>query len=158
MERLTNHFDYCKMIDCKFYDPELFKQGKCKFFDIGIQHCHEKRMNDKLREYEDAEEQGLLIRVPSRKVWESSGDAVYYIYDYEIVECINCGISVDCEGNIWIALACDEDIFPYRTPIPEIDTSFEDWCKNSTDVKIEEWGKTVFLTREEAEVALERMK
>ena len=158
MERLTNHFDYCKIIDCKFYDAELRKQGKCKFFDNSIEHCHEKRMNDKLREYEDAEEQGLLIRVPSRNVWESSGDAVYYIYDYEIVECINCGISVDCEGNIWIALACDEDIFPYRIPIPEIDTRPEDWCRNSTDVKIEEWGKTVFLTKEEAEAALERME
>lgn len=112
----------------------------------------------KLADYEDAEEQGLLIRVPSRNVWESSGDAVYYIYDYEIVECINCGISVDCEGNIWIALACDEDIFPYRRPIPEIDTSLEDFCKNSTDVKIEEWGKTVFMTREEAEAALAEME
>ena len=151
MERLTKrelnkvgNVHYCK---CFFRDCD----GNCGTCDLQYE------ADMKLKDYEDAEEQGLLIRVPSRKVWESSGDAVYYIYDYEIVECINCGISVDCEGNIWIALACDEDIFPYRTPIPEIDTSFEDWCKNSTDVKIEEWGKTVFLTREEAEEELERM-
>lgn len=66
MERLTNHFDYCKMIDCKYYDAELFKQGKCKFFDQSIEHCHEKRLNDKLREYEDLEEQGLLIKLPCK--------------------------------------------------------------------------------------------
>ena len=148
MERLTDNTSYCtSWSDCEIHED------RCPI----LSSCYDRKIYNKLKAYEDAEEQGLLIRVPSRKVWESSGDAVYYIYDYEIVECINCGISVDCEGNIWIALACDEDIFPYRTPIPEIDTSFEDWCKNSTDVKIEEWGKTVFLAREEAEAALERM-
>ena len=146
--RLTRRFeeDGVKAVWCRSIN-DTFLEGESGYEEA-----------EKLAAYEDAEEQGLLIRVPSRKVWESSGDAVYYIYDYEIVECINCGISVDCEGNIWIALACDEDIFPYRTPIPEIDTSFEDWCKNSTDVKIEEWGKTVFLTREEAEAALAEME
>ena len=85
MERLTNHFDYCKMIDCKFYDAELYKQGKCKFFDKSIEHCHEKRMNDKLKEYEDAEEQGLLLKLPCK-----IGNKIYVIpseinYDLNII-------------------------------------------------------------------------
>ena len=106
---------------------------------------------NKLAEYEDAEEQGLLLRLPCKDVFESSGDTVYYIFDYEIVECINCGVSIDCERKLWIALACDEHIFPYRRPIPEIDLDPTDWCKNTTEVSVDEWGKTLFLTKEEAE-------
>lgn len=111
---------------------------------------------NRLAEYEDAEEQGLLLRLPCKDAFESSGDAVYYIFDYEIVECINCGVSIDCERKLWIALACDEHIFPYRRPIPEIDLDPTDWCKNTTEVSVDEWGKTVFLTKEKAEQALEK--
>ena len=113
-----------------------------------------KAVVDKLADYEDKQEQGLL---PSRSVFESEGDTVYYIFDYEISECINCGISVDADGVMWIALACYEHIFPYREPIAEFDTDPTDWCLNTTSVKLEEWEKTVFLTRSEAEEALAKM-
>ena len=112
----------------------------------------------KLREYETAEEDGRLVVLPSNQVWESQGDIVYYIYDYEITECVNCGISICADGKAWIGLAADEDIFPYREPIAEFDTDPTDWCKKTTDVLALEWGKTVFLTREEAEKALEEME
>lgn len=111
-----------------------------------------------LKTYKDAEEQGLLLRLPCKDVFESSGDTVYYIFDYEIVECINCGVSIDCERKLWIALACDEHIFPYRRPMPEIDLDPTDWCKNTTEVSIDEWGKTVFLTKEEAEQSLDTIR
>lgn len=106
----------------------------------------------------EAEEQGLLLKLPARNVFESSGDAVYYIYDYEIVECINCGISLDCEGVMWITLGCDENIFQYRNMIAGIDTDPTDCCSKTTDVRIDEWGKTVFLTKEEAEAKLKELK
>ena len=112
----------------------------------------------KLREYETAEEDGRLVVLPSNQVWESQGDIVYYIYDYEITECVNCGISICADGKAWIALAADEDIFPYREPIAEFDTDPTDWCKKTTDVLALEWGKTVFLTRGEAEKALKEME
>ena len=112
----------------------------------------------KLKEYEDLEEQGLLLRLPCKDVFESSGDTVYYIFDYEIVECINCGVSIDCEGKAWVALACDEHIFPYRRPMPEIDLDPTDWCNNTTEVSVDEWGKTVFLTKAEAEQKLKEME
>ena len=96
--------------------------------------------------------------LPSNQVWKSQGDIVYYIYDYEITECVNCGISICADGKAWIGLAADEDIFPYREPIAEFDTDPTDWCKKTTDVLALEWGKTVFLTREEAESALEEVK
>ena len=113
-----------------------------------------KNLMAKLREYQKLEEQGLLLRLPCKDVYSSSGDTVYYIFDYEIAECINCGVSMDYEGKLWIALACDEHIFPYRNPDPEHDLDPTDWCINSTQVTIDEWGKTVFLTKEEAEQAL----
>lgn len=89
---------------------------------------------------------------------ESQGDIVYYIYDYEITECENCGISIWADGKAWIGLAADEDIFPYREPIAEFGTDPTDWCKKTTDVLVSEWGKTVFLTHEEAEKALKEME
>ena len=113
---------------------------------------------DKLAEYETAEDEGRLVVLPSNQVWESQGDIVYYIYDYEITECVNCGISICADGKAWIALAADEDIFPYREPIAEFDTDPTDWCKKTTDVLALEWGKTVFLTRGEAEKALKEME
>ena len=112
----------------------------------------------KLAEYETAEEEGRLVVLPSNQVWKSQGDIVYYIYDYEITECVNCGISICADGKVWIGLAADEDIFPYREPIAEFDTDPTDWCKKTTDVLALEWGKTVFLTRGEAEKALKEME
>ena len=113
---------------------------------------------NKLAEYETAEDEGRLVVLPSNQVLESQGDIVYYIYGYEITECMNCGISICADGKAWIGLAADEDIFPYREPIAEFDTDPTDWCKKTTDVLALEWGKTVFLTREEAEKALEEME
>ena len=117
-----------------------------------------RRIIERLAEYEDLEEQGLLLRLPCKDAFESSGGAVYYIFDYEIVECINCGVSIDCERKLWIALACDEHIFPYRRPIPEIDLDPTDWCNNTTEVSVDEWGKTIFLTQAEAEQKLKEME
>ena len=112
----------------------------------------------KLGELETAEKEGRLVVLPSNQVLESQGDIVYYIYGYEITECVNCGISICADGKAWIGLAADEDIFPYREPIAEFDSDPTDWCKKTTDVLALEWGKTVFLTRGEAEKALEEME
>lgn len=136
---------------------------KCRIWDGRRTTCLEECMKplnalDEYKEYKRLEEQGLLLRLPCKEVYTSSGDTVYYIFDYEIVECINCGVSMDCEGKLWIAMACDEHIFPYRNPDPEHDLDPTDWCMNSTQVTIDEWCKTVFLTKEEAEQALAKMK
>lgn len=182
MERLTNHFDYCKMIDCKFYDPELFKQSKCKFFDISIQHCHEKRMNDKLREYEDAEEQGLLIRLPCKvgdkvyaittckdfgkvldgTLWDAGGGfgtATGYYCPYELNDsCPHEEGFEECEGGC----ECFENKLAVFEDCIECITVYEDntvvFLINCGSVSFEDFGKTVFLTREEAEAALKEME
>ena len=140
MQKITRHYAKSNNID--------LNTGGNDFQDI----------IDKLSEYETAEEEGRLVVLPSNQVWESQGDIVYYIYDYEITECVNCGISICADGKAWIGLAADEEIFPYREPIAEFDTDPTDWCKKTTDVLALEWGKTVFLTREEAEKTLKEMK
>ena len=107
---------------------------------------------EKLATYEDLEEQGLLVRLPCKEAYSRSGDFVYLIYDYEIIECVHCGLGIDpLSGKAYITLATDEKLFPYRSPDPEQDLDPTDWCTNATDVEVSELGKTVFLTREDAE-------
>lgn len=143
----------------KFKDGRnILRKGIENIHHIGFGQFYAGEAIDKLSEYETAEEEGRLVVLPSNQVWKSQGDIVYYIYDYEIIECVNCGISICADGKAWIGLAADEDIFPYREPIAEFDTDPTDWCKKTTDVLALEWGKTVFLTREEAEKALEEME
>ena len=136
----------------------ILRKGIENIHHIGFGQFYAGEAIDKLAEYETAEEEGRLVVLPSNQVWKSQGDIVYYIYDYEITECVNCGISICADGKAWIALAADEDIFPYREPIAEFDTDPTDWCKKTTDVLALEWGKTVFLTRGEAEKALKEME
>ena len=136
----------------------ILRKGIENIHHIGFGQFYAGEAIDKLAEYETAEEEGRLVVLPSNQVWESQGDIVYYIYDYEITECVNCGISIWPDGKAWIGLEADEDIFPYREPIAEFDTDPTDWCKKTIDVLVSEWGKTVFLTHEEAEKALEEME
>lgn len=113
----------------------------------------------KLKDYEDAEEQGLLLRLPCKEAYSQSGDNAYLIYEDEIVECVHCGLSIDpVIGKGVIALATDEDIFPYRNPDSEHDLDPIDWCNNATDIEVREIGNTLFFTREEAEAKLKEME
>ena len=113
----------------------------------------------KLADYEDLEEQGLLVRLPCKEAYTQSGDYVYLIDDCEIVKCVHCGLGIDpLSGTAYITLATDEKIFPYRNPDPEQDLDPTDWCTNMTDAEVSEIGKTVFFTREEAEKKLEEIQ
>ena len=114
---------------------------------------------EKLAEYEDLEEQGRLIKLPCKEAYTKSGDIVYLIYDDEVVECTHCGLGINpVDGKASITLATDEDIFPYRRPIPEYDLDPTDWCTNTIDAEVGEIGKTVFLTKSEAEQKLKEME
>lgn len=113
----------------------------------------------KLADYEDLEEQGLLVRLPCKEAYSRSGDFVYLIYDYEIIECVHCGLGIDpLSGKAYITLATDEKLFPYRSPDPEQDLDPTDWCTNVADASMDEIGKTLFFTREEAKKKLEEMQ
>lgn len=121
MERLTQWID----------DGERIYAVPCmELKNNGHQKCC-----DKLASYEDAEEQGLLIRLPCKV-----GDIVYqitrnFISTYRIRNFIHYN-----NGNIFFDWECINGIYV-----------------NVQGFRIDDVGKTVFLTREEAEAALERM-
>ncbi len=97
---------------------------------------------EKLKEYEDLEEQGLLLRVPCKV-----GDTVYtntrvvgwYMRDkdkpYKAIV-----VFIGINGN---------GVDNFITVVFEND--------NMLQFKFSDFGKTVFLTREEAEAALKKM-
>lgn len=114
---------------------------------------------DKLADYEELEEQGRLIKLPCKEAYTESGDIVYLIYDDEVVECTHCGLSINpVDGKAYIALATDEDIFPYRRPVPEYDLDPTDWCTNTIDAEVGEIGKTVFFIKSAAEEKLKELR
>ena len=95
---------------------------------------------DRLRELAEADKAGRLVMLPVRPVLtQSIGSMLYIIEEGEIVEDLLCEALIGMESNGEI------NIF-YTTLSDQI--SFE-----QADI-----GKTVFLTREEAEAALEAMK
>lgn len=95
---------------------------------------------DKLAAYEDAEERGLLVRLPC-KVW----DAIYVTKDQvkfpavRTVKYISWSDGAGCDGKVKISALNN------RTGIV-------------THYSAEDFGKTVFLTRAEAEAALKGEK
>lgn len=155
MERLTDKNDVGS-----YYYPKCFERcdglgasSKCDNCEIMTSVCR------KLGNYEDLEEQGRLVKLPCKEAYTQSGDIVYLIYDDEVVECTHCGLNINpVDGKAYITLATDEDIFPYRRPVPEYDLDPTDWCTNITDAEVDEIGKTVFLTQSEAEAKLKELR
>jgi hypothetical protein len=155
-EDLRDYISGKEAVGCPYYQNTYgccFENGELSWLKDVAELLKE------LKSYKDAEEQGLLMRLPCKEVYSKSGDFVYLIYDYEIIECVHCGLGIDpLSGKAYITLATDEKLFPYRSPDPEQDLDPTDWCTNATDVEVSELGKTVFLTREEAEKKLEEMQ
>lgn len=99
----------------------------------------------KLAEYEDLEEQGLLVRLPCKvgdMVWDNDFG---YPESYEI----NAYSYGYCDSYVESGVGIeDEIIFYYENSIGSITGAFP----------MSEIGKTVFLTREEAEKKLEKLQ
>ena len=69
--RLTNNKTYCEQ-QCDYgKEDECFFDSEKEQFD-----CYERKIYDKLKEYEDLEEQGLLVKFPCKL-----GDDLYWIDD-----------------------------------------------------------------------------
>lgn len=158
MGRLTSNIDYCDT-NCDFG-----KRGECFFKDKS--KCYEKSMHDKLKVFEDIidepekllivdkfllekceeinkltaelaeykklKEEGLILRLRAK-----IGDEVYEIHK------LTGNITPRTITDILICNATDLTIF-YR-------------CNNYSIID-RAFGETVFLTQEEAEQVLERMK
>lgn len=115
------------------------KGGVAFTFDLDIT-CEQSEIKkilkvaEKLKNYEDAEEQGLLLRLPCKV-----GDNIYIIKTYGIEEASIIGISE----------ADDIDCFCFEVYIdPD--------CHEI--IALKEFNDTWFLTREEAEAKLKEME
>ena len=122
MDRLTNSIDYCQL----HYD--FGKSNECFFQDKS--KCYEKNIYEKLIEYENLEEQGLLLRLPCKvgtKVY-----AINRIIDYGKVgdEAIYCYSIIEREFQIYMMMDYGKLVF----------------------------GRNVFLTKAEAEQKLKEME
>ena len=121
MKRLTFDGNFCDIAMCQ-------ETRGGSFCEDG--YCSQRNVWERLKEYEDAEEQGLLVRLPCKV-----GDMVYGIHG---------GKTILPMVAKWIETnECGWTIAAQYAPMAPKFFRFADF------------GKTVFLTREEAEKALE---
>lgn len=143
MERLTDYSDD----ECTYIIGVGNKTCEefCKYVVDGCKNCYIQQVFKKLADYEDLEEQGLLVRLPCKV-----GDMLWYnilgyTESYEI-KAFSYGY---CDGYIEAGEEIGDEIIFY--------------CENHTGSIIGSFpmsgiGKIVFLTREEAEKKLEEMQ
>ena len=110
---------------------QYFCESVCDEFQ---DNCPFMRMAQKLKEYEDLEEQGLLLMLPC-----PIGAPVYYVQNCLAPNCKECG------GFVRV----DNCYTEHKSRIFEQKFGYR---------HLEAFGKRVFLTKEEAEAALEKMK
>ena len=129
MDRLTNSIDYCQL-HCDFgKSNECFFQDKSK--------CYEKNIYEKLREYENLEEQGLMLRLPCKV-----GDTVY--------------VKMASYCDIQYAEAEVRDFTHFTSCGFCVVVTSKHFEKQN--IPFSEFGKTVFLTQAEAEQKLKKME
>ena len=101
---------------------------------------------EKLATYEDLEEQGLLVRLPCKLK-----DKLYHFYGIDLEDNF---VDVISDEIIMEVVATEFVIDSYEIAIKCI----TDWNSPYEYLPAAEFGKTVFLTREEAVNKLEEMK
>lgn len=133
MERLTDYSDS----ECTYIIGVGNKTCEefCKYVVDGCKNCYIQQVFKKLATYEDLEEQGLIVRLPCKV-----GDTVYVPTRNFISELRIIMISVDMHGT-YFRWMLNSGIYP----------NLDGFSGNKL-------GKTVFLTREEAEKKLEEMR
>lgn len=127
MERLTEKLD--KMI---WFKDQGLKIEPC---EMNAHHC--RMILEKLADYEDLEEQGLIVRLPCKV-----GDTVYVPTRNFVSELRITLVSIDTNDMaMYFSWLLNSGIYP-----------------NLDGFSGYELGKTVFLTREEAEKKLKEME
>lgn len=140
MERLTKISEIGNA-----YYPKCFEEPCC-----GMEECLDDRCSlmldacKKLAEYEQLEEQGLLVRLPANK------NAEIYLISSRWTVCSECGSRFDEYSCSGCEYECDskKEYYVYPTYLSSITVS----------TYVDRFGKTIFFTREEAEKKLEEMK
>ena len=105
-----------------------------------------RKIVEKLAEYEDLEEQGLLLRLPCKV-----GDTVYCIYK-RYTKCSEYEQELDeysCQGCECLECDSHKELYVQSQKAYSLD-----WIVSN----LKRFGKTVFLTQEEAEQKLKEME
>ena len=135
MERLTKH-KFGNVVSENQEKTGIHCSNFCNNCSQGTGDCkHLKAMIEKLAAYEDAEEQGLLLKLPCKV-----GDTVYVPHRGKIQEMIIQMVSWN-GTSFFFSWTLNSGIYP--------------WLDGFGDMNI---GKTVFLTQDEAEQKLKEMK
>lgn len=97
---------------------------------------------DRLKELVQADREGRCAKLPCKEFFSMLGGDVYAIDDDEVLGVLLCGVGYDPDG------------------IDFIDAVYAPGCEDEKGFtfRFSDVGKTIFLTREEAEAALEKMK
>ena len=142
MSRLTNNSNYCEQcIKCSLGKLDKIFGGAYCIENFG-EPCIEKNTYNKLKDYEDLEEQGLLLKLPCKV-----GDIIYEVDEAilldDVIEPIKCKVT-------YILLKTEIHI--------DVEVIEGHGIGSTYTFELEDFGKTVFLTKEEAEKALERLE
>ena len=112
---------------------------------------------DRLRELAEADKDGRCVVLPCKV-----GEHIFVTGTLKIVECKVDAIYKD-ERNpvVCVTFDCDSDCYgcPFYDPLPDPEGDFR--CKgelHEAEISFDVFGKTVFMTREEAERAMEGRK
>ena len=123
-------------------DADVFMETQ-EAIDREVQNCYPaKKAIEHLAEYEDAEESGLMVRLPCKV-----GDTVYEVggrFYNDIIKCEVIEIAQDKTGMTIIKTQSWDKIHNILGLLQRCDRWFD----------ADNFGKTVFLTREEAEKAM----
>lgn len=97
---------------------------------------------DRLKELVQANRESRCAKLPCKEFFSMLGGDVYAIDDDEVLEVLLCGVGYDPDG------------------IDFIDAVYAPGCEDEKGFtfRFSDVGKTIFLTCEEAEAALEKMK
>ena len=144
MERLTKWEDD----SITYNEKREFECGEyCDSCSQGAGNCKTvENMIKKLATYEDLEEQGLLVRLPCKLK-----DKLYHFYGIDLEDNFADVIS---DEIIMEVVATEFIIDSYETAIKSI----TDWNSPYEYLPVVEFGKTVFLNREDAERKLKELE
>ena len=131
-----------KRFEATYNFPDL-KEYYDNCLECAEQHKQLAEWLEELKSYKEAEEQGLLVRLPAN-------NKEIYIISSRWTVCSECGSRFDEYSCSGCEYECDskKEYYVCPTYLSSI----------NVNTYVNRFGKTVFLTREEAEKKLEEMK
>ena len=124
----------------------LTERGSYGYGDVYVRRNDYVTASKNLCEYEELEEQGLLLRLPCKV-----GEKVYCIYE-RYTKCSEYGQVFEeysCQGCEWLECDSHKELYVQSQKAYSLD-----WIVSN----LKKFGKTVFLTQEEAKQKLKEIE